>query len=405
MIKEEFVYRLRNREITSGYQNMREMKEYLCQIRLEITKNTDFLPCALDNIEKAINKLRNNKCRDPHGHINELYKHLGENGLLSLLTMLNRIKEELIIPDKLKVSNVSTIYKGKGSKKRVINLRGIFKLPIIRNILDRLIYFQDQEEINRSMGPYQVGNQKGRSIRDHTLIIHAVINEARINNKQIDILFSDIKQCFDSIWLEEAINDLYDSGVCSRNLNLLYEGNKSTDMCVETNYGRSERIRLQKVVMQGSVPGGTLCSNQISKICNDSYNEGNVYMYSEKIPIPALAMVDDIVTIAICNSVEAIVNNIKTDEFIKGKKLESQVGEGKCQWIHVGKNSCNSSYIANGINITQCSTYKYLGDHVSDGWDSLYKKRFGQLSSDEYRNLSRVSNVLYYETTPRSHFS
>ena len=288
---------------------------------------------------------------------------------------MNRIKLEVLVPEKLQLSNVSTIYKGKGSKKDVINLRGIFKLPIVRNILDKLVYYEDQEVICRGMGQYQVGNQKKRSIRDHTLVVHAVINDARTYKLNIDLQFVDIKQCFDSIWLQEGINDLYDSGVKSRNLNLLFEGNKATQMCVETSFGKSERVHLRNVVMQGSVSGGTICSNQISKLCRKSYQEGNVYMYHGNVAIPALAMVDDIVNIAKCNSIQSMKNNIETDEFIKIKKLKGQVGDGKCQWLHVGKNECNSSYIIDGDNTTRCLIYKYLGDHVSDGWDKLYAKR------------------------------
>ena len=128
------------------------------------------------------------------------------------------------------------------------------------------------------MGQFQVGNQRERSIRDHTFIAHAIVNEARNRGIQIDLQFTDIKQCFDSIWLQDAINDLYLSGVCSRNLNLLYQGNKSTDMCVETRAGQSSRVTLNSVVMQGSVSGGTICSNQISKLCSKTYNEGSVCM-------------------------------------------------------------------------------------------------------------------------------
>ena len=128
------------------------------------------------------------------------------------------------------------------------------------------------------MGQFQVGNQKRRNIRDHTLVVQAVV------------IFTDIKQCFDSIWLEEATNDLYDSGIRNRNINLLYLGNAKTRMCVETSIGRSNRAELRKVVMQGSVTGGMICSNQISKLCNNLYEEGEVYMYNDTIPIPALAM-------------------------------------------------------------------------------------------------------------------
>ena len=189
-------------------------------------------------------------------------------------------------------------------------------------------------------------------------------------------MFTDIKQCFDSIWLDEATNDLYDSGIISRNLNLLYEGNRKTRMCIETTFGISERVELNNVVMQGSVPGGLFCSNQLSKLCNKLYSEGKVYMYKGQVPIPPLAMVDDVVSANLCNSTDALTCNIKTDTFIQRKKMESQVGEGKCQWVHRGEGECKSTYHANNVEITQSETYKYLGDHVSDGWEPLYNKRW-----------------------------
>ena len=146
-------------------------------------------------------------------------------------------------------------------------------------------------------------------------------------------------------------------------------------MCVETSFGRSDRVDLHKVVMQGSVPGGMICSNQISKICNKMYKEGNVYMYRGKIPIPALAMVDDIASMTQCKSIEALDANIKTDAFIQRKKLEGQTGAGKCQWIHSGPSKCRNCFSINGQPISRAEFYKYLGDHVSDGWDCLYQKR------------------------------
>ena len=119
VMKEEFTYRLRNRNINPEYEELRSFKEYLCELRLRITKSGEFDRWTMKDLETAISRLKTNKCKDPLGHINELYKHLGEDGLKSLLDLLNRIKEELIIPTKLNLSNVSTIYKGKGSKQDV----------------------------------------------------------------------------------------------------------------------------------------------------------------------------------------------------------------------------------------------------------------------------------------------
>ena len=172
VMKDEFVYRLRNREIHQEYAELKELKEYLCALRLEISRTSNYNKWTLEELKKAIKKLKGNKCRDPHGHVNELYMNMGHDGLVSLLDMLNEIKEVLLIPSKLNLSNVSTIYKGKGSKQEVINLRGIFKLPIIRNLLDRLIYFEEMEQLGTSMGQFQVGNQKGRNMRSYTCRSH-----------------------------------------------------------------------------------------------------------------------------------------------------------------------------------------------------------------------------------------
>ena len=36
------------------------------------------------------------------------------------------------------------------------------------------------------MGPFQVGNQKKRNIRDNSLVIHAVVNEAIANKTAVE---------------------------------------------------------------------------------------------------------------------------------------------------------------------------------------------------------------------------
>ena len=38
------------------------------------------------------------------------------------------------------------------------------------------------------------------------------INEA-VSKKEIDIQFYDLAKCFDAMWAEETMNDLYDAGV------------------------------------------------------------------------------------------------------------------------------------------------------------------------------------------------
>ena len=89
--QEEFSYRLRNRDIDEGLEDLKILKEDLCKMRLELTKNSDFEEWSFEQLQRSLDKLQNNKSKDPHGHINELYKNIGRDGKLSLLMMLNQI--------------------------------------------------------------------------------------------------------------------------------------------------------------------------------------------------------------------------------------------------------------------------------------------------------------------------
>ena len=86
-------------------------------------------------------------------------------------------------------------------------------------------------------------------------------------------------------------------------------------------------------------------------------------------------MVDDIATVNKCNTIDGIDMNVKCDTFVMGKKLEFQVKRGKCQYVHVGNNTCTSRYFANGKQLEQVKQSKYLADYISTNIDDLYKKR------------------------------
>ena len=47
----------------------------------------------------------------------------------------------------------------------------------------------------------------------------------------------DYSQCFDALWLEEALNDMLDGGLNDDMLSLLYEGGKNVNIAVKTSHG------------------------------------------------------------------------------------------------------------------------------------------------------------------------
>ena len=133
------------------------------------------------------------------------------------------------------MANITSFWKGKGSRHDIEYERGIFILVVIRMIKDKMIYndIKDRIEISDS----QVG-RSGYSIRDHLFVIYSVLNSATQKEcPPIDIHMYDLCKCFDGLWLEECCNNLYEAGVTDDKLAMIYEGNKINDVAVRTPGG------------------------------------------------------------------------------------------------------------------------------------------------------------------------
>ena len=155
---------------------------------------------------------------------------------------MNRIKTEQKYPKALEIANITSIYKNKGPKNNFDSYRGIFRVPILRTILDRLIYNDEYDNIDKEMSDSNVGARKGRNVRDNIFTLNAIINSV-INGKEqpIDIQLFDIEKCFDSLWVEECVNDLFESGLKNDKLPILFMENQNAEIAVKSQTGISKR--------------------------------------------------------------------------------------------------------------------------------------------------------------------
>ena len=79
--------RLRHRPIHPNLKSMKKAKVKLTRLRLKISTRRKSPPWTMKNMDKAIRAMKNNKCRDPEGLINELLKEgvAGKDFKMSLL--------------------------------------------------------------------------------------------------------------------------------------------------------------------------------------------------------------------------------------------------------------------------------------------------------------------------------
>ena len=97
------------------------------------------------------------------------------------------------------------------------------------------------------MSDSNVGGRRDKNIQNHVFVVNGIINEV-INGKAkpIDIEIIDYRQCFDSMWLSESINDLYDSGINDENLALIHASNNHNLVAVKTPVGLTNREAIEK---------------------------------------------------------------------------------------------------------------------------------------------------------------
>ena len=261
-------------------------------------------------LEEALHNHNQKRARDPEGLCSELFKDkvIGESFKVSLLIMLNAIKEDGEVPRFMNVTTVTTIPKV-GSKFILTNERGIFKVNFLRTILLRLIYNRIYGMVNTNKSDSNIGARKGKSCRNHIWILNGIIHEHHTSKKKVDlrINFYDFEQMFDSMVLSETLSDMHRAGMVDDSLHLIEALNTNVAKSVNNPYGQTETTVLSAVVAQGDLMAPLEASVQVDNIAKRQIKDEEerkkedgstiLYKYKDKVSIPILGMMDDTVTI------------------------------------------------------------------------------------------------------------
>ena len=81
------------------------------------------------------------------------------------------------------------------------------------------------------------------------------------------------------MWLQDCLNDLYDSGVRNRNLAMIYEANRKNQVSVKTPDDTTKRVTIDNLVMQGEVMAPLECSVSVDTFGKECQNEEKYLFY------------------------------------------------------------------------------------------------------------------------------
>ena len=175
-----FTERLEANPIEDHLKEFEDESNKLCEARLKACKSIKTAPWDEADLKEVLKQLDNNKSRDPEGFAHEIFKEdvAGTDLLQALLKLMNLMKEKQVFPKVLEKCNITTIHKKK-SKSDFQNYRGVFRVTILRSILDRLVYNSSYETVDSHLTDGNVGARKRRGCRDNMFVLSAVNNKAK----------------------------------------------------------------------------------------------------------------------------------------------------------------------------------------------------------------------------------
>ena len=102
--------------------------------------------------------------------------------------------------------------------------------------------------------------------------MYAVVHET-VKGKHVscvDLVFSDVTDCFNSLWTVKTIIDLHENGVKSNLLNLMHELSKTARISIKTPVGTTDDAEIEDVIMQGETLSSISCTSTMNIISKES---------------------------------------------------------------------------------------------------------------------------------------
>ena len=280
-LRKEYLERLRSRPKHPMANKFIKSKTILLKLKNALKTKSEYI--TMDELDFVLRNIKTGKARDADGMVREIFKLniIGHDLKLSLLTLLNYIKEKGEVPDFMRKAHISTIPKKNKSRLHLKNERGIFLVNVIRGILMRILFNRKSAMIDTHMSDSNIGGQKDKSGINHIWVLIGIIHEqlSSVKNPPIVVQQYDFAQMFDGMHLKEALSDIYDSGVKDDTLNLIYDANRRIEVNVKTPHGLTEEVVLDEVVLQGEVWGPILASNQVDTFGREMLEEDYSFMY------------------------------------------------------------------------------------------------------------------------------
>ena len=356
----EFQHRLRKRDIIPELKNFETRTEQICQLRLEETKTQTEEPYSRGELQIIKKSMKKGKSSGRDLFPPDVFIRGGFQMDTLILNIFNEMKSSNFVPHQWTQVLIATIYKNKGSKKVLVNHRGIFLKQILSKMFEKMNMNRMSGKLD-TIDKFQGGSRTGKGPPDQTFLLRATVDHSKYIKKPLYITLYDYSQCFDALWLSDCLMCLWNLGVKSESLNNIKKLNEICNFVVKTPFGVSKESNVTSIVQQGSVSGGALCSASTAEITKEELGNGCQIGLSN---IKCLVYVDDIA--GTNNTIHDTYTSHNSVVWFSAKKRLA-LNASKCMIMGVNRKCTDimPQLKIDGEVIRSMKSVVYLGDHFN----------------------------------------
>ncbi len=343
-------------------------------------------PITNKELNKAIKRLKRGKSCGPDNIPNEAFIEANTETREFFKEAFNIIHSKEAIPKQWQEGTIKRLYKGKGTKGKCSNERGITLASNTGKVFERII--NERVIKNVKITEAQAGGKKGAATVDHLITLKEVIARLREENKPVHIIFLDVQKAYDKAWLNGILYALNKNGVSGKNLEITRKLNSNLKAKIQTRHGLTGEINIKDSIRQGGVLSVVEYATLIDEIAKELQTNNQGIDLPGVGKIGCLLWMDDVALIH--NDKQELQKMMNTTNEI-AKRYHIEFGAPKCKVIRIGKSKPTEIKLGEAT-LEETVEYKYLGEIFNNKATSInhIEKLKGKVNA-AYQNIATTT--------------
>jgi len=256
-------------------------------------------PITREEIEKAVNNLKNNKSPGPDGVLAEMLKNALGTILPFLESLFNQIFNSGEYPELWTGAIIVPLHKS-GDKNVPNNYRGVSLLSILGKVFAQILNrrLSNWAEDNHKIVEEQGGFRAGHSTADNIFVLYGIVQRYLTKH----VCFVDFQKAFDVVNRTVLWNVLRRAGIGGKMLRILQNMYSRVKSCVRCPSTLTEYFECPIGVRQGCALSPTLFSFLINELAIEISQNGKfgVQLNPDIVQVLIMLFADDVILASYC---------------------------------------------------------------------------------------------------------